>query len=139
MGNQWTQLTNLNCCNAGTGDDLTEVRVNGPYSSGVSDKPLSAKSSIVADPSDRNGKNNSSTAMELGGLGTVAGASDMTKNSSSVRAGVSSSIAESSTKKVLQFRLFKSLKQATDLHKKYKVGRVLGKGSFGEVRECLNT
>ena len=42
-------------------------------------------------------------------------------------------------KKVLQFRLFKSLKETDGLDTKYKVGRVLGKGSFGEVRECVNT
>ena len=42
------------------------------------------------------------------------------------------------TKKLLQFRLFKSLKKAQDVAQKYKVGRVLGKGSFGEVRECVN-
>ena len=42
------------------------------------------------------------------------------------------------TKKLLQFRLFKTLKRSEDVFQKYKVGRVLGKGSFGEVRECVN-
>ena len=42
------------------------------------------------------------------------------------------------SKKVLQFRLFKKLKSTNDISSKYEVGRVLGKGSFGEVRECLN-
>ena len=41
-------------------------------------------------------------------------------------------------KKVLQFRLFKTLKTAEDIRSKYQVGRVLGKGSFGEVRECVH-
>ena len=35
--------------------------------------------------------------------------------------------------------MFKSLKSTTDISAKYKVGRILGKGSFGEVHECLNT
>ena len=35
--------------------------------------------------------------------------------------------------------MFKSLKSTTVIASKYQVGRVLGKGSFGEVRECLNT
>jgi len=61
-------------------------------------------------------------------------ASDFTKNSSSAQVG-----ARFETKKVLQFRLFKSLKTTTDIMAKYQVGRILGKGSFGEVRECLNT
>ena len=76
--------------------------------------------------------------MELGGMGTTAAASDMTKISSGV--GATGSVADSNVKKVLQFRLFKSLKQAgADFKTKYKVGRVLGKGSFGEVREVYNT
>ena len=58
-------------------------------------------------------------------------ASDFTKNSSSAQVGP--------PKKVLQFKLFKSLKSTADITAKYHVGRVLGKGSFGEVRECLNT
>ena len=46
--------------------------------------------------------------------------------------------ANAVTKKLLQFRLFKTLKTATDVSTKYKIGRVLGKGSFGEVREAYN-
>ena len=70
----------------------------------------------------------------------MAGASDMTKHSSqAVVSNNASSNTTTSTKKVLQFRLFKSLKQATDISTKYQCGRILGKGSFGEVRECLNT
>lgn len=61
----------------------------------------------------------------------IADASNMTGLSGSTQ-------ANAVTKKLLQFRLFKTLKQATDVSTKYKVGRVLGKGSFGEVRECLN-
>lgn len=57
----------------------------------------------------------------------------MTKNSSSAQT------SKVGNKKLLQFRLFKSLKDATNILNKYQVGRVLGKGSFGEVRECLNT
>ena len=55
----------------------------------------------------------------------------MTKVSSSAKVG--------QPKKVLQFRLFKTLKKEDDLRSKYQVGRVLGKGSFGEVRECIHT
>ena len=72
--------------------------------------------------------------MDYAGMTPIAGASGMTKNSSSAQ--VNSSIGN---KKVLQFRLFKSLKDAHDISSKYQVGRILGKGSFGEVRECLNT
>lgn len=71
------------------------------------------------------------TMIELGGVGAAIGASDMTKNSSS--AGVSLS-----QRKVLQFRLFKSLKTTTDIASKYEMGAVLGKGSFGEVFKCTN-
>lgn len=41
-------------------------------------------------------------------------------------------------KKVLQYKVFKSLKQTADVTSKYEVGETLGKGSFGEVRQCLN-
>lgn len=69
--------------------------------------------------------------MEFGGAQAIAGGSDMTKVSSSAKVG--------QPKKVLQFRLFKTLKKEDDLRSKYQVGRVLGKGSFGEVRECIHT
>mmetsp|Transcript_12284 Transcript_12284/g.15664 ORF Transcript_12284/g.15664 Transcript_12284/m.15664 type:complete len:151 (-) Transcript_12284:293-745(-) len=51
----------------------------------------------------------------------------------------SAQVGRPDTKKVLQFRQFKSLKDAGDISSKYQVGRVLGKGSFGEVREVQNT
>ena len=41
-------------------------------------------------------------------------------------------------KKVLSFKLFKSLKSTDDIQEKFQLGAVLGKGSFGEVRRCLN-
>lgn len=50
----------------------------------------------------------------------------------------SSAQTRNEAKKVLQFRQFKSLKEAGDISSKYQVGRVLGKGSFGEVREVRN-
>ena len=40
------------------------------------------------------------------------------------------------TKKVLQYKVFKSLKGCVDIGKKYTLGKVLGKGSFGEVHLC---
>ena len=66
-------------------------------------------------------------------MAPVAGASDMTKNSSSAQVP-----GGPMPKKVLQFRLFKSLKETVDISTKYTLGRVLGKGSFGEVFECTN-
>ena len=41
-------------------------------------------------------------------------------------------------KKILKFRLFKSLKRTTGITKQFTVGKTLGKGSFGEVRLVTN-
>ena len=41
-------------------------------------------------------------------------------------------------RKVLRFKLFKSLSQTKDIRSKFAVGKTLGKGSFGEVRLVLN-
>ena len=41
-------------------------------------------------------------------------------------------------KKVLKFKLFKSLSQTQDIRSNFAVGKTLGKGSFGEVRLVLN-
>lgn len=41
-------------------------------------------------------------------------------------------------KKVLTFRLFKRLKEVKDLSANFEIGSILGKGSFGEVRRCIN-
>ena len=41
-------------------------------------------------------------------------------------------------KKVLLFKNFKSLKFIQDISKFYKIGKVLGKGSFGEVCSCTH-
>ena len=43
-------------------------------------------------------------------------------------------------KKILTFRLFKTLKEVKDLNKMFDIeqDKVLGKGSFGEVRKCVN-
>lgn len=49
--------------------------------------------------------------MEFGGAQAIAGGSDMTKVSSSAKVG--------QPKKVLQFRLFKTLKKEDDLRSKY--------------------
>ena len=70
-------------------------------------------------------------------------------SNSHVEAGASSSFTKNSSsaqadsyfeqKKLLQFRMFKSLKSTTEISSKYKVGRELGSGAFGKVHECLNT
>lgn len=41
-------------------------------------------------------------------------------------------------KRILKFRLFKSLKGTSSITSQFTVGKTLGKGSFGEVRLCLN-
>ena len=112
-------LLQFNCCHPEASDNF---EVKNLTSSLVSAR--SPESSSVVDK-----QNVSAHALEFIGQD---GASDFTKNSSSAQ-------TSKETKKVLQFRLFKSLRQAGDMLTKYQVGRVLGKGSFGEVRECLNT
>ena len=44
----------------------------------------------------------------------------------------------SNVKKVLQYKVFKSLKQIGDIDSRYEMGKMLGKGSFGEVMTCKN-
>lgn len=46
--------------------------------------------------------------------------------------------AQVQKKKILQFRMFKSLKNTNDITANFTLGKQLGKGSFGEVRLCLN-
>ena len=59
------------------------------------------------------GVENNSTAMDFSGMTPIAGASGMTKNSSSAQ------VNNAGSKKVLQFRLFKSLRDARDIKTKY--------------------
>lgn len=41
-------------------------------------------------------------------------------------------------KKVLQYKVFKSLKKIKNISARYEIGKMLGKGSFGEVLTCKN-
>ena len=54
--------------------------------------------------------------------------------------GESSSVAKTSgrNKKILQYKMFKSLRGTHNIAANFVTGKQLGKGSFGEVRECLN-
>ena len=133
MGAKFAQF---NCCNNASADDSNEVK-NFYSSSNNSSRIGSASaaaqskhgSSIVK---GQDGLINNNTTVDFSGMAPVGGVSGMTKNSSSAQTNTVGN------KKVLQFRLFKSLKDARDIAQKYQVGRVLGKGSFGEVRECVN-
>ena len=57
--------------------------------------------------------------------------SDTTKMSSTIQRFPTITV-----KKVLQFKVFKSLKECKDVKDKYIMGKLLGKGSFGEVYSC---
>ena len=54
--------------------------------------------------------------------------------------GESSSVAKTSgqKKKILQFKMFKSLRGTDNIGANFICGKQLGKGSFGEVRQVLN-
>lgn len=125
-------LTQFNCCNASPEEfeikNLTAQTHNSQrenYGSGIRHN-----SSSQPDPAKQ--MSGTAQSVDLAKFSAGMGASDFTKNSSSAQ-------MNGGQKKVLQFRLFKSLKDAAGVLEKYEIGRVLGKGSFGEVRECLNT
>ena len=45
---------------------------------------------------------------------------------------------QSAKKKMLKFRLFKTVKATTCITDLYEIGNTLGKGSFGEVKVCTH-
>ena len=133
MGAKFAQF---NCCNNTSADESNEV--NNFYSSSNNSSRIGSASAQTqskhAPSSIVKGQDGliNNTTVDFSGMAPVGGVSGMTKNSSSAQTNTVGN------KKVLQFRLFKSLKDAKNIAQKYQVGRVLGKGSFGEVRECVN-
>ena len=87
------------------------------------------------------GENNSNTflgsnkeyAVSFGAAGSYDAGASTAINSSSAH-------LKNQMKKVLTFRLFKRLKEVKDLNNMFEIdkGQPLGKGSFGEVRKCVN-
>ena len=64
--------------------------------------------------------------------------SDFGLGSEATAATSGAQLKKNEPKKILSFKLFKSLKSTEDIQEKFQLGDVLGKGSFGEVRKCLN-
>ena len=76
----------------------------------------------------------------MGGISKSTGLKPTISDQSEKSAGSTqlSDATSQGKKKVLKFRLFKSLSLTTDIRSRFAVGKTLGKGSFGEVRLVLN-
>ena len=105
----------LNTCCTMAGADSEEVKISGLGSMTSASKGSNAVREYQLDETAR--------------TNDISAIGDSTKVSSG---------AALPKKKILQFRMFKSLKGTQDITTNFITGKQLGKGSFGEVRQCLN-
>ena len=107
----------LNTCCTMQGADTEEVKLTG-LGSLTTASASKTNNAVLEYPLDETARTNDITAI-----------GDSTKVSSG---------AALPKKKILQFRMFKSLKGTQDISSNFVTGKQLGKGSFGEVRQVLN-
>ena len=105
----------LNTCCTMQGADSEEVKISGL---GSMTSAAKGNQGVLEYPLDETARTNDISAI-----------GDSTKVSSG---------AALPKKKILQFRMFKSLKGTQDIESNFLTGKTLGKGSFGEVCQCLN-
>ena len=103
----------LNTCCTMAGDERDEIKI-----SGLGSMTSKNRDGVLEYSLDETARTNDASAI-----------GDSTKVSSGLNIP---------KKKILQFRMFKSLKGTQDITTNFVTGKQLGKGSFGEVRQVLN-